>query len=181
MNLSAGSVRVIAAILALALPSAARAFAAPEPRKPFDVGHMAGRWYEIARTPNHINQGCQGSTTDWAADGPGKFRISAVCHKGAPDGPEKVIHAEVRITDPVTHAKVRMALLGGLISSEYWLLDHADDYRWLIMGTPNGRFISIMASRPHLPADARAEALNTARRMGYDISGLVFPVQSPAP
>ena len=177
MNLAAGSVSAAIAVLALALPGAAFAAAAPQPRKAFDVGHMAGRWYEIARTPNHINQGCQASTTDWTADGPGKFRISAVCHRGAPDGPEKVIRAEVRITDPVSHAKVSMSILGGLIASDYWLLDHADDYRWLIMGTPNGRFISIMASGPRLPPDAKAAALGAVRSLGYDTAGLVFPIQ----
>ena len=124
---------------------------------------MAGRWYEIARTPTQINRGCQAGTTDWAAVGPSRFKITAVCHRGAPDGPTSVIHGEVRIIDPVSHAKVRMSLFGGLISHDYWLLDHADDYGWLIMGTPAGGFISIMAARPVPPASVRAEALTDAR------------------
>ena len=167
-------------ILALAASLAcvgAAAAGAPEPLKSFDVGHMAGRWYEIARLPNSVNQGCQAGTTDWAAVGPGRFEITAVCRKGSPDGPARTIKGAVRITDPVTHAKVRMSLFGGLISSDYWLLDHADDYGWLIMGSPNGKVMSIMAARPALPPAVKARVLQLARSMGYDTSKLVFPIQ----
>ena len=151
--------------------------AAPEPRKPFDVGHMTGRWYEIARTPNSINRDCQAGTTDWVPAPDGTFKVTVVCRKGALDGPAQVVKAAVAITDPVTHAKVRMSVLGGLIAQDYWLLDHAGDYAWLIMGTPGGKFISIMASRPHLPPAAQAEAILDARALGYDTSRLVFPIQ----
>ena len=118
--------------------TAAAQAAAPQPKKPFDIGRMAGRWYEIARTPNAFNRDCQAGTTDWAPAGTGLFRITATCRKGSINGPAKAISAMVRITDPVTHAKVRMSILGGLVANDYWLIDHADDYGWLIMGTPAG-------------------------------------------
>ena len=166
-------------LAALALASGASA-SAPEPRKPFAVDRMAGRWYEIARTPNRINRGCEASTTDWRADGAGKFKFDATCRQGSPSGPARVISGEVRITDPASHAKVRMFMFGGLISHDYWLLDHADDYSWLIMGTPSGSFISIMAAHPSLPKAEKAQALLDARAMGYDVSKLVFPIQPAA-
>ena len=151
--------------------------AAPQPRKPFDIGHMAGRWYEIAHTPTALNRDCQAGTTDWTPAGSGKFRIVATCRKGSLTGPARVISGTVKITDPVSHAKVRMLLFGGLIGADYWLIDRADDYAWLIMGTPGGAFVSIMASRPTLPAAMKSDALLDARRLGYDVSKLSFPAQ----
>ena len=171
-------VTTIALIALAALGAAFPAMAsAPQPRKPFDPQHMPGHWYEIARTPNHLNRDCQASATDWIPEGDGKFKFVAVCRQGSPSGPEKVVRGDVRITDPSSHAKVKMLLFGGLISSDYWLLDHADDYSWLIMGTPNGSFMSIMAARPALPAAVKAQVLLDAKTMGYDTSSLVFPIQ----
>ena len=169
---------VIAMIALAVLGAAGPAVAsAPQPRKPFDPERMPGHWYEIARTPNSINRDCQASSTDWIADGDGKFKFVAICRQGSPSGPEKVVRGEVRITDPAWHAKVKMLLFGGLISSDYWLLDHADDYSWLIMGTPNGSFISIMALRPALPPLVKSQVLLEAKTMGYDTSKLAFPIQ----
>ena len=171
--------RICAIALAALAVAATPAFAsAPQPKKPFDVERMPGRWYEIARTPNQLNRDCQGSATDWAPAGDGSFKIVAVCREGSPTGPEKVvIKGDVRITDPASHAKVRMYLFGGLICADYWLLDRADDYSWLIMDTPNGKFISIMAARPALSAGAKAAVLLDARALGYDTTKLVFPAQ----
>ena len=171
---------VFAAVIALTGPGFASA-GPPEPRKPFDMGRMAGRWYEIARLPNGVNRGCEGSTTDWIAAGGGRFRFTAICRKGAPDGPARTMSGTVHVTDPATHAKVRMSVLGGLVSSDYWLIDHADDYGWLIMGTPNGQVMSIMSAQPTLPAPVRSQVLSLARSLGYDTSRLVFPIQPPGP
>ena len=63
----------LAVLLACVLAPSARA-AAPQPKKSFDVGHMAGRWYEIARTPTAINRDCQAGTTDWTPAGRVRWR-----------------------------------------------------------------------------------------------------------
>jgi apolipoprotein D and lipocalin family protein len=161
--------------LALSLPAAA---AAPQPRAAFDRAHMTGRWYEIARTPNAINKDCQGSATDWAPKADGGFRITAICRKGSPTGPARTVTGEVVVLNPGQNNRVKMKLFAGLVSREYWIFDHADDYAWLIMGTPKGDFISIEATRPTLPGAVKAEALARARALGYDTSKLVFPSQS---
>lgn len=163
----------LAAVLVSA--SAAQA-AAPQPRQAFDQRHMKGRWYEIARSPNKVNEGCQAGTTDWTPKGDGSYRIAAACHKGSPTARPRVISGDVEILNPGQNNRVKMKIFGGLISREYWIFDHAHDYGWLIMGTPKGDFISIEATRPFLPPAVKAEALARARALGYDTSKLVFPI-----
>jgi apolipoprotein D and lipocalin family protein len=162
---------------ALAAVAFAAFAAAPQPRQPFDRAHMKGRWYEIARSPNKANEGCQAGTTDWTPKPDGSFRISAACHRGSPSAPAKVITGDVVVLNPGQNTKVKMKLLAGIIQREYWIFDHAEDYGWLIMGTPKGDFISIEATRPVLSPQVKAEALARARALGYDTSRLVFPAQ----
>jgi apolipoprotein D and lipocalin family protein len=166
------------ATLAVAIAGASTALAAaPQPVKAFDTKHMQGRWYEIARSPNRVNQGCEAGTTDWTPKGDGTYRISAACHKGSPTAAPRVINGDVEILNPGHNTKVRMKLFAGIIQREYWIFDHAADYGWLIMGTPKGDFISIEATRPILSPAVKAEALARARSLGYDTSKLIFPVQ----
>lgn len=162
------------AALSLGLAGSALA-AAPQPRQAFDQSRMPGRWYELARLPSAVNKGCQAPTTDWKAAGKDEFEIAATCRKGAPDGPARVIKGKVEILDPGRNTKVRMKVLGGLINQDYWLLDRAQDYSWLIMGTPKGNFISISTKTPDPSPALKAEAVARAKALGYDTSQLIYP------
>ncbi len=80
--------------------------------------------------------------------------------------------------DRATHAKVKMTVLGGLVSREYWLIDHADDYGWLIMGTADGRYVAVMTARRQPTAAVREQALRRLAALGYDKSRMEFPPQA---
>lgn len=166
------------ATLAVAAATASSAMAAaPQPVRSFDKSHMKGRWYEIARSPNKVNEGCQAGTTDWTPKGDGSYRISAACHKGSPTAAPRIINGDVEILNPGQNTKVRMKLFAGIIQRDYWIFDHAADYGWLIMGSPKGDFISIEATHPVLSPAVKAEALARAKALGYDTSKLIFPKQ----
>ena len=70
-----------------------------------------------------------------------------------------------------------MRFMGGLITQEYWILDHADDNAWAIMATPGGHFVWVLARRPALEPALRAQVLGRVRALGYDVSRLMFPQQ----
>ena len=66
--------RLLASVLAVPLlmtagcasMDGARTAAAPEPAKPIDVARFyTGRWYEIARTPMKLTDGCVAGATDY--------------------------------------------------------------------------------------------------------------------
>lgn len=162
----------------LAVASAAVA-SAPPPVRAFDQTEIAGRWFEIARTPTSMNKGCEGSTADWtpAAGKPNRFKISMTCRKGALDGPLKVMKGAVTILNPPQNNRVKMEMLGGLVSQEYWIIDRADDYGWLILGTPGGRYVSLMSRESKLPSHERASALGRVKELGYDTTKLAYPAQ----
>ena len=164
------------ALSALAVAGNARA-GAPPPAKPVANAVYSGHWYEIARTPNLHEIDCQaGSFTfvGWAA---GDFSVVQTCHHGSAAGPAKTTTAKAHILPGSQNAKFKMSMLGGLISQEYWILDHADDDQWVIMATPGGHYVWLMSRRPVLDAQSRATALARTKALGYDLSRLAFPSQ----
>src|SRR5262249_15897912 len=133
-------------VLSLAVAAAgAAASLPPQPCKTLDTGKFVGRWYEVARMPNKIQTDCATSQAEWSHDGDASFKVIQTCHVDTPNGHAKVWKASGKITDPATNAKFRMSFFGGLISQDYWVLDRGDDYSWIILSTPNPKFLWIFS------------------------------------
>jgi apolipoprotein D and lipocalin family protein len=62
---------------------------------------------------------------------------------------------------------------------EYWVLESRADQGWLLLGTPNGRFLWLMAQQPVLSAAARNHAISRIRQLGYAVAALEFPLPAP--
>ena len=146
---------------------------APEPRKSIDIPRFMGRWYEILRTPNKAQSNCYAAYQVWNETGPGRFTIAQVCHRDSPSGPEHRIQTGARTLDPPTNAKFEASFFAGLIRRDYWVLDHADDYSWMIASTSNGRYVGVLARKPDL-TKREVDALSArVAAMGLDAAHLV--------
>jgi apolipoprotein D and lipocalin family protein len=165
---------VLVALLALAAPAAA---GLPQPARPVPANLYSGRWYEIARTTNKIQADCLASTTDFSGWRAGVFSAVQTCHKGSPTGPKQTISVQGHVLPASQNAKMQLGMLGGLISREYWILDHADDNGWLIMTTSDGRYIWLMSRQPVITAAAKAAAIGRMQQLGLNLTRFAFPQQ----
>jgi apolipoprotein D and lipocalin family protein len=167
---------ILVAVSALATSAHANAGEAmAQPAQHVELNHMMGRWYEVARLPNMTQRGCQAGTSDWTRNGEG-FSVVQACHKGSPDGPLAEWKARARVADPISNAKFKMSFFGGLVSQEYWVLDHRDDQGWLILSTHDGKYLWLMSQRPTLPAAVRAQAIARIKQLGFDPGRLEYPL-----
>ena len=170
--------RFAALALVASLGASAPAFAgAPQPAKPVAPTLYAGRWYEIARTTNKMQADCLASTTDFSNYQAGRFSAVQTCHKGSPAGPKTTISVSGRVLPSSGNAKMQLGMLGGLISREYWILDHADDNGWLIMTTSDGRYVWLMSRQPQISAAVKAAVVGRMQQLGLNLTKLAFPQQ----
>jgi len=171
-----------AAVLALGSgPAGAAARRAPEPMKPVDTARFyTGAWREIGRRPMKITDGCVAGATEYTLTGPTKVTVRDTCTRGTPTGAIKAIGGPATILDPGKNAKLHVSYrFFGLIpvDRDYWVLDHADDYTWFISADPSFENLWIYTRDPHVDAAQRAQLVERARAMGYDVSKLEFPAQ----
>jgi apolipoprotein D and lipocalin family protein len=158
----------LAAASAMLLFLAAPAFAgAPEPRRSLDLTRFMGRWHEIIRTPNNNQLNCHGAFQDWSHKADGSFAIDQVCHRDQPDGPPRHVSTTARVVDPVTRAKFEASFFGGLLRRQYWVIDHDDDYGWMIASTADGKFVALLARTPTLPPVQLAALRARMRMLGF--------------
>jgi apolipoprotein D and lipocalin family protein len=161
----------VCATLAVAALGGSALAAAPEPTKPVDITRYAGRWFEMARLHNRIEEACISATADYIDTGDHIEAIETCRH--APPSPDKVYRASVKIMDPGENAKLRLTFFP-FVYKDYWVLDHANDYSWAILGEPSGKYLWIFTRTP-APAQAERNAvLARAKALGYDTSKLIF-------
>ncbi len=152
-----GLAAVAGGVLASRQPGPSGNKAVPEPAKPVDLSRYLGRWYELARYEAPFQRGCDGVTADYSLNSDGSIKVVNRCHKGAVDGPVKTATGKARLVDGSDGAKLRVSFFGPFYE-DYWVLDHADDYSWSIVGEPSGRYLWILSRSPH-PADEDREAI----------------------
>jgi apolipoprotein D and lipocalin family protein len=156
---------------------------APEPVKPIDAsGLFNGTWYEVARTPMHITDGCVAGTTQYLIGSYGELVERDACQMGTPEGKQKVIQGPVRILNPGQNTKivVHYTVFGIIpITRTYWLIDHGDDYSWFMFTNPAFTQVSIF-TRAKQPGQAKiAELTARLKSLGYDGKPLEFPAEFP--
>ena len=143
--------------------------AVPAPARSVEIQRYLGRWYEIARYEQGFQRDCDGVTADYSLRPDGGISVVNSCRK--PDGRTTQARGRARIVDRVSNARLKVSFFGPFFG-DYWVLDHADDYSWSIVGEGSGRYLWILAREP-TPGDARvAELIERTRAMGYDTSML---------
>jgi apolipoprotein D and lipocalin family protein len=150
----------------------------PQPAKAVELDRYLGKWYEVARYDMRFEKGCEGVTAEYSRRPDGLIRVLNTCRQGAVDGPVKVAEGKAKVVDTATNAKLKVSFFGPFFG-DYWVMDHADDYSWSIVGEGSGRYLWLLSRE--LPTEADRAALTArAKALGYDL-GMLRPTKQPAP
>ncbi|WP_049758094.1 lipocalin family protein [Phenylobacterium zucineum] len=159
-----------AAALAMAALPVAGPLHAAEPVQKVELTKMMGRWYEVARVPNKLQNGCEAGASDWTPQA-GGFAVVQRCWKEK--GGQTTWKAKAT-ADP-SNTRIKMTFFGGLVSQDYKVLEHRVDQGWLILATANGKYVWLMSQKPTLPAQVKAQAVARIKQLGFDPNRLEFP------
>lgn len=143
----------------------------PEPSRSLEIRSYLGRWYEFARYDSSFEHGCEGVTADYRLKSDGDISVLNTCHKGDPDGPVSIAKGRAKRTGDALGAKLKVSFFGPFYG-DYWVLDHADDYSWSIVGEPSGRFLWILTRKSTPSAETQSRLLERAKALGYNLSRL---------
>ncbi len=144
----------------------------PEPAKTVDLNRYLGLWYEIARYENNFEAGCEGVTAQYAKLPGGLISVLNTCHHGSVSGTVETADGKAKIVENSGNAKLKVSFFGPFYVGDYWVLDHAEDYSWSIVGEPSGAYLWILARDAHLSNDIKMKLIARAKALGYDTSML---------
>jgi apolipoprotein D and lipocalin family protein len=111
----------------------------PQPVKPVVLQRYLGVWYEIGRYENGFERGLEGVSAEYRRRPDGLIQVVNTGRVGGPTGRARVAQGRARIVDGSAGAKLKVSFFGPFFIGNYWVLDHANDYSWSIVGEPSGR------------------------------------------
>lgn len=139
-----------------------------------DPGRYAGRWYEVARFPNGLEDGCAGATAEYGLRADGLLSVRNACVK---DGAVETVEGTARQVGP---GRYKVKFIRWLpFAGDYWVLDVSPGYEVAVVGVPSGDFGWVLARTPEPGPEQRAFALGALRRAGYDTSRLIWQGKVP--
>jgi apolipoprotein D and lipocalin family protein len=151
--------------------------AVPQPAKAVDLGRYVGLWYEIGRYDTWFERGCEAVTAEYRRREDGAIDVINTCRKGGPTGPIKVARGRAKVVADSANAKLKVSFFGPFFG-DYWVLDHADDYAWSIVGEPSGRYLWLLARTQHPAEQVQRSIYERAHSLGYDLA-LLRPTRHP--
>ena len=151
----------------------------PQTAKSVDLNRYLGHWYEIGRYENSFEHGCEGVTAAYSLRTDGLIRVVNTCREGSPEGRARSSEGKAKVVEGSDNAKLKVSFFGPFFVASYWVLDHADDYGWSIVGEPTGKYLWIL-SRDATPSAATIDMLlQRARELGYDTTLIRMTRQAP--
>lgn len=167
---------VLWCVLSLTLAHSAGASSPLSTVPSVDLKKYQGQWFEIARLPAWFQKECARSTANYILRPDGTVVVRNECW--TLEGKKKAITGIARSVDPKTHARLIVTfdnLVGklGLAKGDYWILYLGPGYDSAIVGTPDRKYLWILARQPK-PSQARyAKLTRKAESLGFDASRLI--------
>ena len=164
-------------LLAVLLTTIAQAPATVRTVPAVDLDRYAGDWFEVARYPNWFQRNCAGNVrASYTRRADGRIDVVNRCTRG--DGSAIEARGIARLTDTETQAKLKVRFGPAALSflpfvwGDYGIIGLADDYSWAVVGTPDRKYLWILARTVHLDEIAFERALASARASGFDTGRL---------
>lgn len=172
-------------VLAVLLPSQPQTPPAVRTVPSVDLGRYLGTWHEVARLPNWFQRNCAGNVLATYSRRPdGRLDVLNQCRKENGD----LIDAKgiARVVDEKSSARLKVRFAPAFLSflpmvwGDYWILGLAEDYGWAVVGSPDRKYLWILARVSALPDAEFRRAVDIARSNGFDVDKLVRTAHEPA-
>jgi apolipoprotein D and lipocalin family protein len=168
LAIAAAAPQTTAAVAQTAVPGTA----------PFvDLDRYAGDWFEIARFPNRFQRQCVGDVrASYARRADGRLDVVNQCRT---DDGRSHARGIARVVDDRTFARLKVRFAPAWLSflpsvwGDYWIIGLAEDYSWAVVGSPDRKYLWILARTPRLDEERTAAARGVAGANGFDVERLI--------
>jgi len=141
-----------------------------EPVKSVDLSRYAGRWFEQGRYDTFFQAGCEAVTAEYSPLPDGTLKVTNTCRSGSPAGDVRSITGVAKALEGTQNTKLKVSFFGPFFLGDYWILDHAADYSWAIVGEASGQYLWLLTRSRRISAQQYRAMVDRAVHFGYDAS-----------
>lgn len=134
-----------------------------------DLKKYSGTWYSLYSIPTLFDKGSRETTTKYTLNKSGYFDVITTYKKPG----EEQIHSVTSKIFPGGDEVSRMkAQFIWPIKLDYWIIELAEDYSYVVVGHPEHKFLFIMSRNTKISKKAYDEIIGRCREKGYAVSKL---------
>jgi len=137
-----------------------------------DLNRYMGVWYEIARFPFRVQEGCFATTATYALRPDGTVSVLNQCRKGSFGGQLSTAEGTARVVDARTNAKLAVTFFK-LFTGDYWIIDLGKAYEYAVVSVPSRQYLWILSRTPMLQDGVYRDILERLSAQGFDVRRLV--------
>lgn len=148
-----------------------------------DLGKYAGSWYEIGRLPMYFQRSCAGDVTATYIGKTDSSGIRVINRCIGKDGKDIIAEGLAKAADS-SGSKLKVTFLPSWIRwlpigrADYWVLARDPDYQTALVGTPDNKYLWLLARSPNISQQTYAKYRQIAQQQGYDLKAFSLTPQS---
>ncbi|MBK3869053.1 lipocalin [Pseudomonas stutzeri] len=151
----------------------------PETVGEVDLQRYQGTWYELARLPMFFQRNCVRSEAHYRLQADGSVAVTNRCQTEDGDWQEAKGEAVPQEAGRTDRLWVRFdnwfsRLFPGLTRGHYWVLYLDEGYNTALVGSPDRKYLWLLARDTEVDQATRDRLLGEAERRGYDTDELLW-------
>ncbi len=156
-------------VIALIALIAVSAGIANKPVTKIDLNRFAGKWYSLYSIPTIFDKGSRETTTTYTWNNDGYYNV-LTCAKKCDDN-EIHTYTSKLFPEKDCCGELKAQFLWPF-KVDYWVIDIADDYSWVVVGHPDHKFLFIMSRKPVMDRALHDQIVEKCKAMGYPVEKL---------
>jgi apolipoprotein D and lipocalin family protein len=136
-----------------------------------DLERYSGKWYSLYSIPTIFDKDTRETTTTYTLNKEGYYNVLTVAKKGD-DNELKTYKSKLFPVTENHNAQMKAQFLWPF-KVDYWVIDLATDYSYVVVGHPDRKFLFIMSRKPTMDKKVYEELVAKCKSMGYPVEKLV--------
>jgi apolipoprotein D and lipocalin family protein len=143
-----------------------------------DLKRYIGRWHEIARLPMPFQKADEAAIAEYGSNADGTVSVHNIAIR--PDGTQHDIRGYAKVLNPPENTKLAVHFstwFGPFIpvpkEGNYWVLHVDEDYQEAVVGTPDRKYLWLLARTATIPEARYTALVAKAKNLGFDVSRLI--------
>ena len=164
------------ALTAIVVTGCAEISNPPQTAPHVDLKQYMGTWYEIGSFPNYFQKGCRCTAAHYILKANQQVSVTNQCFIGQDNHPQTA-KAKAWVVPNSHNSKLEVQFFWPF-TGDYWILYVSPHYQTALVGSPNRRYLWILARHPKILTSQQRKLLNIAKKQGYRVNSFKLTDQS---
>jgi apolipoprotein D and lipocalin family protein len=136
-----------------------------------DLNRFSGRWYSLYSIPTFFDRGSRETTTNYTYNTEKGYYDVITTYKKEDSEDIHSVKSKIFQVDGTNNSQMKAQFIWPY-KVDYWVIDLAPDYSWVVVGHPDHKFLFIMSRKPSMDKKLYDEIVARCKAMGYDVDKL---------